>query len=80
MSYAALNAARVYEACQKALQTRQDPDRREDPEAIASLGRLGDLAYHVACVNGDGANIFVSAEDFALIDGHWPERQVEAPG
>jgi hypothetical protein len=76
MTHAALNAARVYKACRRALDVLRAAgmDSGEHEQAFDRLGRVADLAHHVASVNGDeAANIFVSAEDFALFAGHWPK-------
>jgi hypothetical protein len=77
MSYAALNAAQVHEACASALKLRVDVGMHSGNHTLdhERLGRVSDLAYHVAAVKGDAADIFVSAEDFALFAGHWPQPQ-----
>jgi hypothetical protein len=75
MSYAAMKAVDVYQACHGALAMRREQkmDVGGDFENFARLGRLSDLAHHIEAIKGNAAEVFVSAEDFALITGFWPQ-------
>jgi hypothetical protein len=75
MSHAALNANKVYGACSRAIECHKwvIPVSDERNQKIEALGLLADLAFHVATIKGGDSEVFVSAEDFALINGHWPQ-------
>lgn len=74
MSHAAMNAARVYEACHKALAARRQAnmDVGQHEADYNRLGRVADLAHHVASLDGDEATVFISVDDYAMFNGHWP--------
>ena len=70
MTHAALNAAKVYQACHNV----GGPARNNmTPDQLECLGRLADLANIARAEGGDNATIYVSTEDFAMINGHWPQ-------
>jgi hypothetical protein len=73
MSYAALNAAGLYAACHRALAMRRQMkmDSGEHEADYDRLGRVADLASHVSSLNGDKAEVFISADDYKLFGGHW---------
>ncbi len=74
MSYAAMNASKVYQACHDAIDMRNQQKMNVGvyEENFQRLERLAILAHHVTAIKGDEAELFVSAEDFALIAGFWP--------
>jgi len=73
MSYTAFPAAQVYQACHKALEHRQGENLHigEYEADRQRLGRLADLSFDAARLNGDDATVFVSTDDHPLIHGHW---------
>ena len=66
MTHAAFNAGLVYEAAQAAIATR---DRIHAD--VTRLGQIADLAHGAATVMGNDAVMYLSAEDYPLVHGHF---------
>jgi hypothetical protein len=62
----------VVEVCQACNGTAAAEDKQLDASELARLQHLSDLVNRVLEIQGAEATVAISAEDFALIKGHWP--------
>lgn len=70
MATAEFNAHKVYAACHKAIAIVSKLNDDDSNLRLTQLGKLADLSCYIAGTTKNEGNLFLTEDDFALINGH----------